>query len=152
MSSTLTDKEFIEKYNETHTIPGIEPEKDPAIDWRSLYEDSKTRLEQLENELSAVRTAQAAQHATDTFRQNDRRPAVDAEQVKARAGASWHQMSRDGKLSALGIDPTSITDERLRQLFGRGNDGKLSSDLHKSNPFQYRRLKQAALALDIYCA
>ena len=72
------------------------------------------------------------------------------EQVRDRMGrATWFQLSEAGKLTALGLDPSSVDKTQLRSLFGKSTDTAFAVDFMKTNPHRYKQLRQAALALDI---
>lgn len=107
-----------------------------------LYNQEKAAREAAETALKAVRenrTARADTRTVDTM-----------EQVRERVGrAAWFQLSEAGKLAALGLDPATIDKPQLRKLFGRHSDGVFAVDYQKVQPYKYKQLKQAALALNI---
>jgi hypothetical protein len=107
-----------------------------------LYEAQKRENEALKSQLGAVRENRAAKADTRT---------VDTmEQVRERVGrATWFQLSESGKLTALGLDPSTVDKMQLRTLFGAKTDTALAVDFAKTNPYRYRQLRQAALALNI---
>ena len=114
--------------------------------YKQLYEAQKLETERANALLTAARSTTAV--APQTIR-----PAMTADRVKATLGdLAVYKLTRDQKLQSLGIDPASITDQALSQLFGRGNDGKLGADLVKSNPRQYFLLREAAMLLNLYCS
>ena len=96
----------------------------------------------MKSQLGAVRENRAAKADTRT---------VDTmEQVRERVGrATWFQLSESGKLTALGLDPSTVDKMQLRTLFGAKTDTALAVDFAKTNPYRYRQLRQAALALNI---
>jgi hypothetical protein len=78
---------------------------------------------------------------------------VPASRVKALLGPlALLKMTRDEKLQSLGVDPASVTDDGLKKIFGRGNDGKMGGDLQKTSPARYAQLREAALLLNVYGA
>ncbi len=107
-----------------------------------LYQQQKAETEALKAQLGAVRENRTAKADTRT---------VDSmEQVRDRMGrATWFQLPESGKLTALGLDPSTVDKTQLRALFGRHTDTSLAVDFQKTNPYRYRQLKQAALALNI---
>jgi hypothetical protein len=107
-----------------------------------LYEQQKAETEALKAQLGAVRENRAAKADTRT---------VDTmEMIRKRVGrATWFQLSEAGKLSAMGLDPASVDKNQLRTLFGASTDTAFAVDFMKTNPYCYRQLKQAAMALNI---
>jgi hypothetical protein len=115
-------------------------------DFESLYEQRKEENARLQAILTAGRVSRptAPQSVKAT---------VLAEQVKARLGpATFHQMTRNEKLQAVGVDPKSITNEGLSKIFGRGNDGTVGRDLMRTSPQRYAQLRQASLILNLFAA
>ncbi|HMH13270.1 MAG TPA: hypothetical protein VK578_09195 [Edaphobacter sp.] len=132
----------------TAPITGDSQPVPSAVDWQALYLEQKEQTDLLQNVITAARIGQSSNPAN-----KDAKPAITAERFKRMVDpVEFLRMTRDNKLRGLGIDPASITDETLRQLFGRGNDGKLAGDLSKSNLGRYYLLKEAALVLNIYGA
>ncbi len=107
-----------------------------------LYNQEKAAREAAETSLKAVRenrTARADTRTVDTM-----------EQVRERVGrAAWFQLSEAGKLTAMGLDPATIDRPQLRKLFGAKSDGAFAVDFMKTNPYRYKQLRQAALALNV---
>lgn len=107
-----------------------------------LYEQQRAENEALKAQLGAVRENKTAR--TDTRR-------VDSmEMVRDRMGrAQWFQLSEAQKLTSLGLDPQTVDKQQLRSLFGAKSDGSYAVDFQKTNPFRYRQLREAALALNV---
>jgi hypothetical protein len=47
------------------------------------------------------------------------------------------------------LDPASVDKAQLRTLFGRNTDTAAAVDFSKVNPYRYKQLREAALALNI---
>ena len=110
--------------------------------YKRMYEEQLKRAEVAESTLTSVRE-QGQKHSTPAGG-----PPVSAEQAKARAGnLAWlHQMTDVQKVAALGVDPSTVSLKEAKQVFGKGADPKLGSDLMKVDPARYKTLKQVALA------
>jgi hypothetical protein len=120
----------------------------PAVDFEALYRAEKLEKESLQNLQAATRSQSTTAHPS-----LNTRPSMTADRVRAINGlGTVHQMSRAQKLQALGVDPSTISDDGLRALFGRKQDGKLAQDLFKTNPGRYRLLKECADILNLYAA
>jgi hypothetical protein len=120
----------------------------PAQDWQRLYSDQQAEIDRLKAVITAGRLAPQAPHPN-----KDARPGITAEQLRAQVGPlAWHKMGEVEKLAGLGLNPAEIDRDFLKRCFGRSNDSRLGSELMKSDPLRYRRLKEASVALDIYCA
>ena len=115
-----------------------------------MYEDQRSENERLQSVLDAARLRQRNEAQSESARNRDRQPGLSVERLKAQTGAlRYQQMSRAERLTALGVDPAT-SDDLLRQLFGRGNDGKLAADLKKADPHKYRVLREGAIATGTY--
>lgn len=130
-------------------IKNLEEEAKRGTSYKALYEAERKKREDAENVLAAIRE-QGQKHGAPTGPS----PSVVVAQAKAKAGEfEWnHRLSNDQKISALGIDPKSVSVKEAQKVFGRGADHKLASDLHKADPAKYRTLKQVAIALGVYAA
>jgi hypothetical protein len=107
-----------------------------------LYNKEKAARESAEAQLGAVRDGRTARA--------DARTVDSMEQVRDRMGRpTWFQLSEAGKLTALGLDPSTVDKTQLRSLFGAKSDCAYAVDFQKVQPYRYRQLKQAALALNI---
>jgi len=115
--------------------------RNQSNEYYHLYEAQKKENAALQAQLGAVRENRAAKADTRT---------VDTmEQVRSRLGhAAWFQLSEAQKLNALGLDNT-VDREQLRRLFGRNTDTAYAVDFMKTNPYRYKQLRQASLALNI---
>jgi hypothetical protein len=72
--------------------------------------------------------------------------------AQARVGTGeWnHGLSDAGRLSAVGIDPASVTSatkKEIMEVFGPRSDPHYASNLRKVDPAKYRRLKLAGKVL-----
>jgi hypothetical protein len=107
-----------------------------------LYNQEKQAREAAEAQLTAVRenrTARADTRTVDTM-----------EMVRERVGrTTWFQLTEAQKLTALGLDPASVDKVQLRTLFGKNTDTAAAVDYARAQPFRYKQLRQAALALNI---
>jgi hypothetical protein len=115
-----------------------------SMDYEALYLAQKEQNEALQGVLLATRSQAVTANPLNT------KPSVTSDRVRAIHGDGFHKLSRAQKLQSLGVDPVSISDDGLKALFGRGNDGKLAQDLAKTNMGRYRLLKECALILNIY--
>jgi hypothetical protein len=107
-----------------------------------LYTAQKAENEALKAQLGAVRENREAR--------SDKRTVDTMEQVRDRMGrATWFQLTEAQKLSALGLDPSTVDKNQLRTLFGAKSDGSYAVDFQKTNPYRYKQLREAALALNI---
>jgi hypothetical protein len=115
-------------------------------DYQRLYEESKAENERLKVVMTAARingTPSTAAGAANRHR-------GAANRVRAVVGdAGFHQMSRAERLTAVGCDPT-ISDEFLKKVYGRGNNGAIGRDLHRTDPEKYALLREASLILNIF--
>jgi hypothetical protein len=117
-----------------------------AINYEEMYRSQREENERLGNIIAAGRLAPSQAHPD-----KDRKPGVTADRLKAMLGpVGFLRASRAEKLTGLGLNPSEISDAGLTKLFGKGNNGKESSDLHKTNPFRYRQLREAAIVLNLY--
>ena len=115
-------------------------------DYQELYQQAQRENERLNSIIAAGRLAPQTSHP-----ERDAKPGTTAEKLRTTLGpVRWLQATRAEKLTALVLAPSEIDDDFLRLCFGRGNTGAAAKELMASSPLQYRRLKQAAIALDIY--
>lgn len=128
------------------TAPIEEGHTVTASDYQVLLEEQRAENERLRAIITASRIAPVADHP-----QKDAKPAISAARLTATLGQTQiNRMTRAEKLSALGLEPSSVDEAFLRQCFGRGNDGSAASELHKTSPLRYRQLKEASLLLGIF--
>jgi hypothetical protein len=121
-----------------------------TVDYRELYEAQQAEIESLNAVITAARLNGAS---TPASKVDDRRPAVTAERFKRMIDpVTFLRMSRNEKLAGIGVDPASVSDERLKTLFGRGTDGREAQELAKVNPYRHRLLREAADILNLYAA
>jgi hypothetical protein len=115
-------------------------------DWQHLADERQAEIDRLNSIITAGKLAPSTPHP-----QQDARPALTCEQLKARVGAlNWHKMTDAEKIAGLGQNPNEIDREFLKRLFGRGNDGRTVSDLAKSSPLRLRQLREVSKALNLY--
>lgn len=121
-------------------VPQVSP------NFEELYEAQKLENTRLANLLTASRVSSSAAPKSV-------KPSITADRARAMVGAlAWQKMTRDERLISVGVDPKSVTNEGLRKIFGRGNDGSIGQDLMKTSPSRYSALKEAALAVGVYGA
>jgi hypothetical protein len=120
----------------------------PAQDWQRLADERQAEIDRLKAVIAAGRLAPQAPHPN-----KDARPGVTAEQLRAQVGPiAWHKMTEQEKIAGLGLNPAEIDRDFLKKCFGRGNDCRTASELHKSDPLRYRRLREVAIAIGAYAA
>lgn len=142
-AKTLTDEQYVAKYNEQHTEPvtAVTPSA-----YEAMYHAERAKADQLREVLAAARINPDKPAAKDAGG-----PVKSADQVRAQLGqVQLLNMTREAKLATLGIVDASVTNQLLRGLFGRGNTGQLAKDLMLVSPTRYALLKQASLLLGIY--
>ena len=124
------------------------PIPESQIDWQQMYEQQRKETEKLRTILTAAKVGTA----TSASLQGNK-PEITAAHLKASLNpVQFLNLSRDEKLRALKIDPTTVSDDDLHRIFGRGANGAIGADLMKVNPGRYRLLREAAQILNIYGA
>ena len=135
---------------------------DDKPDWEYLLGAQRELTEQArtQQEAQATKDRTEIKRLTDLLSAVDQRPSrsgweskvpeVTVSKLEQQIGSTrlHHGLSREQKLSALGVDPNT-TDARLAQLFGGKADSAAANDLHKTDPVQYRKLREAAILLQI---
>lgn len=130
---------------------GIDTTPEPAqpTDFETLYKAQQVEIDDLKAVISAARLNGTG----SASKLDDRKPSVTAERFKRMVDpVAFLRMTRNEKLAGIGVDPASVSDERLKALFGRGNNGREASELHKLNPYRYKILREAAEILNLYAA
>jgi hypothetical protein len=120
-------------------------------DYKVLYESLQAEVDSLKSVISSARLNGVAtsQQPAD----KDKKIAVTADRFRRMVDpVAFLKLTRDEKLTGIGVDPASVTDDRLKALFGRGNSGREAGELFKSSPYRYRQLKEAAEILNLYAA
>lgn len=112
-------------------------------DYETLYQESQEEISRLKAVITSARLAPVTDHP-----QKDAKPAVTAARLRATIGdVALRNMTREDKLRALSLDPSTIDDALLQKCFGlasKGNDGKSAREIYNKSPLRYRQLKQAA--------
>jgi hypothetical protein len=128
-------------------IEPVAPAVPEAVDYSLMYSEMREENTRLKAIMTAARIEGKPVHAPGA----DRKPAVSAEHVRRSLGPlAMHNMTRNQKLEALGLNPEAVSDGALKKLFGRGNDGVAAKDLHNADPLRLKQLREAALLLNVY--
>jgi hypothetical protein len=118
-----------------------------TTDWEAMYESQRIENGRLKTIMDAAKISPSSTPGKSV------QAAITADRVKATVSpTAFLKMTRDDKERALGIDPTSVTDDGARKIFGRGADPALGIELHKASALRYSQVKQVALLLNIYGA
>jgi hypothetical protein len=134
----------IAAHNAKYAAP-VEPVPVTPSDYQKLYEAKVAENETLTAVIAASRVA-----ANTPQNKGSVKAVITCERLRAMVGdLAYNQMPRASKIVALGGDPNT-SDETLKKLFGRGNDGKLAADLQRSDPRSYATLREVALGLNLY--
>jgi hypothetical protein len=114
-------------------------------DYQKLYEESQAENARMALVMTAARVA-----TTPTAPGASTKAKVTAQRVRTLAGeVGFLNMSRAERLVSVGCDP-SISDEFLSKVFGRGNNGTIGRDLHRTDPARYNVLREASLILNLF--
>ena len=136
--------------NDQNVIEATPSEPTAPTDYEALYRSQQAENESLKAVLAAARLNGASNPGSKL---DDRKPAITAERFKRMVDpVTFLKMPRNEKLAGIGVDPASVSDDRLKALFGRGADGREINELSKVNPYRLRLLREAAEILNIYAA
>jgi hypothetical protein len=147
LESNIT-AEAIAAHTAAHAAP-VEVPTAPPTDFEAISNELRAENERLKSVLAAAKISSTPTAAN----QKSAKPVLTAERFKALVGpVAVLQMTRQEKLSGLGLDPSSVSDDYLKQVFGRGADGAFGQELIRTSPQRYYLLREAAIILGIYCA
>lgn len=154
--------------NAPATAPNVDQLEGEAIRFRELYEAATAELarmksippsdfEELYKQSKADQAAlqavvAAAQIGRPAGGPNPQPVMTDARLRGTLSQLEYRNLSRDARVSAYGLDPATVKDSLLFDLFGRGNDGKAAQELQRANGGRYSLLKQVAITTGIFGA
>jgi hypothetical protein len=108
-----------------------------ADSYKRLYEAQREENSRIQRQLDLTRSERTNSPASV-------KPRITCERVRATVGElAFLNMTRKERLVAVDVDP-SVTDEFLKKVFGRGSNGSIGRDLHRTDPANYARLREAA--------
>lgn len=132
----------------TTTSNTEEPRELAPGDYENLYHQQREENERLKTLIASSRLSPVAPHA-----EKDAEVPVTAARARALLGpVQLLNMSREDKIRSLSVDPATVDDNVLRELFGRGSDGKALAELQRKSPYRVKVLRECALLLNIYGA
>jgi hypothetical protein len=163
--STYTETQLIERthqiVNATAAKHGVDPETFTTAHRADARNAAREQLE-YEND-PHVQALQASQEENrhlkaqlDALRSRgpvsvpSGRAPLNAAQVRGRLGNTFYTLSNAQKITAAGIDPSTVNVAELKKLFARGCDTKAALDYSRQAPSDYAKKRELAKLLDLY--